>query len=480
MTPKPAIAAAAVALLIASFINAATAAAYEDLAALDDAALFSPNEQVYAPGLGPRWYAPGVAAAKAKRQGETALQCDADHHGCLEVGPAGADRCCSNDQYCYVGDDWIASCCGLGTTCGSCPAQTLQYCNSTVTSTSTIATSGTVTAVEQTSVTTGCCSKPCNISSFLCQAGFGSEAGVGPCCPYGASCATGGSCAYPASSTISTIVTPVPSGCTTSQISCPTGGGCCNIGSTCVESTISGTQVTGLCAANLTVVETGGLSEGARVGIGVGVAVGAAIVIGAITWFWITRRRKARSQGTLAGSGADGQPGRMDELSQPFVPPTYGANTDIASPSSGMGARPRPHETGLAYDYYGPDAIPGPYTDSSTVGDHRSTPGYSDRAVIGTYGYPNNPNDIVRPVELDAEARAARAELEEMGGAAGKKDKDNSTHDTSVTEAEGPFELVGSPPTSPPPMTAEEAEQRRSRGLSPSPEPHPNGQEGKK
>ncbi|KAI1140512.1 hypothetical protein F5Y05DRAFT_320193 [Hypoxylon sp. FL0543] len=481
MTPKRAITPAAVTLLIALFINASTAAAaaHENFAPLEDAALFSPNDQVYAAGLGTRWYVP---AGIAKRQDQTAQQCPASSHVCLEVGPAGADHCCGNEQYCYLDSDWSVNCCGLGTTCGPCPAQTLQYCNATITGTTTIATSGTVTAVETTSETSGCCAKPCSTSSFLCQQGFG-----GQCCPYGASCGTGGVCLFPGTSSISTIVTPIPSGCTTSQIACPTGGGCCNIGSTCVESTVSGTQVTGLCAANLTVVDTGGLSEGARVGIGVGVAVGAAIVIGAITWFWITRRRKARSARGGATQMADGADGQQDQttadLAQPLVRPWAGTNSDITSPSSGMVVRPRLHETGLAYGYYGPDAVPGPYTDSSTVGgtEPRSSPGFSERAAMAANRYPDNPNDIVRPVELDAPARAARAELADGGVDAGEKDKDNSTHDTSITEADqGPFELVGSPPTSPPPMTAEEAELRRSRGLSPSPEPQPDGQEEKK
>ncbi|KAI0143895.1 hypothetical protein F4776DRAFT_443975 [Hypoxylon sp. NC0597] len=473
MAPKPAI---AVALLIASLINTVAAAAFEGFAELNDAALFSPNDQVYGPGFGPRWYASGVPAGLAKRQDQTPQQCSADNHVCLEVGPAGADRCCSNNQYCYLDQNWSVGCCGLGTTCGPCPAQTIQYCNSTITSTTTFSTSGLVTAVEQTTVTSGCCAKPCSSSSFLCQSSFG-----GQCCAYGASCAMGGSCLFPGTTSISTIVTPIPSGCTTSQITCPTGGGCCNVGSTCVESTVSGTQITGLCQANLTVVETGGLSQGARVGIGVGVAVGAAIVIGAITWFWISRRRKAKSA-TLAGSGPDGQQNQMvDELREPFMP--GGTNSEITSPSSRMGARPPLHETGLVYGYYGPDAVPGPYTDSSTLGgsDPRSSPRFAYRAAMPATDYPDNPNDIVRPVELDTRAQAARAELGEGRLAAGETDRDNSTKDTSVTEADqGPFELVGSPPTSPPPMTAEEAELRRSQALSPEPEPQPKGQEEKK
>ncbi|OTA96477.1 hypothetical protein M434DRAFT_27887 [Hypoxylon sp. CO27-5] len=474
MTPKPTIVGA---LFIASLVDVAAAAAFENFTELGDGALFSPNDQVYRPGFGPRWYASGVPAGLANRQDQTPLQCTGANHVCLEVGPAGADRCCSSNQYCYLDENWSVGCCGLGTTCGPCRAQTLQYCNSTITSTTTLATSGTVTAVEQTTVTSGCCAKPCSTSSYLCQSIFG-----GQCCAYGASCATGGSCFFPDTTSISTIVTPVPSGCTTSQISCSTGGGCCNIGSTCVESTVSGTQITGLCQANLTVVDTGGLSQGARVGIGVGVAVGAAIVIGAITWFWISRRRKAKSA-TVTGSGPDGQQ-MADELREPFM---RGTNTEITTPSSRMGFRPPLHETGLAYGYYGPDAVAGPFTDSSTLGgsDPRSSPRNVNRATLPATGhpndpYPNNPSDIMRPVELDAQARAARAEAGESGVGAGE-DNHNSTKDASITEVDqGPFELVGSPPTSPPPMTAEEAELRRSRAISPEPEQQPKGEEGKK
>ncbi|KAI2469503.1 hypothetical protein F4781DRAFT_394397 [Annulohypoxylon bovei var. microspora] len=465
-----------VTLLIASIINAVVAAAYGNLTVLDDEALFNQPNEVYNPGFGPRYFENGMPPlptlwppVKAKRQ--TPGQCASGYHGCLEVGPSGSTECCRNDQYCFLDAAWEVKCCGIGTTCNSTCAETQLYCNATITSTTTINTLGTTTVVQQTSQSSACCGRACSSSSFLCQGNFG-----GQCCAYGANCISGGDCSFPASSTISTIVTPVPPGCTTSQITCATGGGCCNIGSTCTSSILP-TTTTLLCAVNLTVVDTGGLPEGARVGIGVGVAVGAAIVIGAVTWFWITRRRKAKSQrdgATLSGSGDQQQ---MENLREPFMP-YAGANSDITSPSSGMGMRPRLHETGLAYDYYGPNAVSGPYTDNSTIAatEARSSPGFSDRAAVTANGYPHNPSEIVRPVEMDGGQVAQAVELEQKRMAVAEKEA--APNDSSTEEIRGPFELVGSPGPgrTPSPVNTEEEEQR-ARAFSPSPPPPPEANE---
>ncbi|KAI1211691.1 uncharacterized protein F4807DRAFT_398602 [Annulohypoxylon truncatum] len=468
---------ATVILLIALLINVAMTATHGNLTLLDDAALNQPGE-VYNPGFGPRYFVngiPPVAAlwppVKAKRQ--TPRPCPSGYHGCLEVGSSGATECCRNDQYCFLDDAWEVKCCAFGSKCNSTCAETLLYCNETLTTSTTINTLGMTTIIQETSQTSGCCGRPCASSWFLCQQAFG-----GQCCQYGANCISGGGCSFPPTSAPSTLVTPVPSGCTTSQIACETGGGCCNIGSTCTSSVLPTTTLL-QCAPNLTVVDTGGLTEGARVGIGVGVAVGAAIVIGAVTWFWITRRRKAKSgRGGDTLSGPDGQ--RMENLREPFMP-YNGANSEITSPSSGMGMRPLPHSTGLAYDYYGPDAIRGPYTDGSTIAatEPRSTPGLSDRAAIVANRYPDNPGDIVPPVEIDSrEGEAPRGELDSSGMVA---EKDAASNGKPIEEHQGPFELPGSPAPSPPPMNGEEAEQQRTRAFSPSPPPPPeiNGQEGK-
>ncbi|OTB09002.1 hypothetical protein M426DRAFT_7031 [Hypoxylon sp. CI-4A] len=454
-------------LLAAQFINGAMAAAYENLAILDAAALFSEPNQAFDPGLGPRYFAkgmppvPAAPAGKAKRQ--QPFQCPAGKHSCLEVGPQGADFCCDNDEYCFLNATWNLQCCGIGTTCGSPCPESLLFCNNTVTSTTTTATSGTTEVVQLISTAAACCGRACSTSYFLCQTTFG-----GQCCEYGASCGVDGQCLFPASTSMSTLVTPIPSGCTTSQFSCPTGGGCCNLGSICT-STVDAAQSTSLgCVANLTVVDTGGLSEGARVGIGVGVAVGAAIVIGAITWFWIHRRRaeKSRREGeTMTGSMRDEQERAREDNMSPFIP--YAATSDITSPSSGV--RPRLHENGLVYGYYGPDAVDGPYTDSITAHgtEFRASPESSNRAATTvTDRYPNRPGDIVRPVELDTQLE--RAELGE---------KDYVANEKPVQVVQGPFELDNSPPMSPHLMDQEEAEAHRALGVSPSPDPSQQGKD---
>ncbi|KAI1104739.1 hypothetical protein F4804DRAFT_176387 [Jackrogersella minutella] len=392
MVPKSITLAAAM-LLVASLISIAMAAVYENFNVLDDAALFRPSDQVLNPGFGPRYYLGGMPAIpalppdKAKRQDQTPQPCAAGQHSCLEVGPEGASFCCGNDRYCFINSTWALQCCSLGFPCADdqpC-SESLLYCNKTLTSTTTITTSDKTTVLAQTTQASGCCGRPCSSSSFLCQSDFG-----GQCCPYGANCGSGSSCLFPASSTISTLVTPVPSGCSASQISCATGGGCCNIGSTCTSGVLA-TSTTQLCAATLAVVDTGGLSEGARVGIGVGVAVGAAIVIGAVTWFWISRRRKANSD--RAAEAANRYPGN-----------------------------------------------------------------------------PDNPGEIVRPIELYT--ATIRSELGEYGFSV--EDNDARVHrKPAMGEHQELYELFGSPGTSPQPLNPEEAEQRRTQG-GPFPPPPPS------
>ncbi|KAI1389889.1 uncharacterized protein F4822DRAFT_217523 [Hypoxylon trugodes] len=464
MASKCTIATLTVTLLIASLVNVSIAAAHANLGILDGVALFDQPNHAFNPGFGPRFYAtasPPIPAIPLYRRQESEVGHCTVGNSCLELGPAGADACCSDDRYCYLNTTWGAQCCSIGNDCkdqdSPCDEDHI-YCNATITSTTTIATSPSITALVQTSLLPGCCPRSCSTSSFLCQKGFG-----GQCCGYGEECRSGGSCFMPATTPQPTVATIVPSGCTTSQISCETGGGCCNFGSICTSSSLAAT-VTQLCVANLTVVDNGGsgLSDGARVGIGVGIAVGAAIIIGGVTWFWIHRRRVAKSR--------EGGPHEQ----RPFVP-QGGANTDITSPSNGMSTRPRIHETGLAHTYYGPDAVPGPFTDrtdSTTIQgtEPRSSPGFSERAM-NAHQYPENPGDVRPPVEMGTEERSP-AELGGVGFAVEKKNLLSS--DTPAREEfNGPFELYGSPGTSPQPMNPEEAEEHRTNGISPSPPPAP-------
>ncbi|KAI2779742.1 hypothetical protein F4815DRAFT_169561 [Daldinia loculata] len=466
--PHPTITAAAM-LLIAALVTTVGAAAYENLAILNHAALFPQSTGVYNPGLGPRQFVDGMPAipalplfpGKAKRQDQVA-QCSTGNHNCLELGPIGALWCCSNDNYCFLDQNWEPKCCGLGVSCGSPCAEDLLYCNGTATVATTVATSPTTTVLEQTSVTPACCGRACGSTSFLCQGGFG-----GQCCPFGASCGSDSKCLYPPTSSKSQI-TPVSSGC----IACSTGGGCCDVGSTCTSSLVSATSTAQLCAANLTVVSNNeGLSEGARVGIGVGVAVGASLIIGGVTWFWIHRRRVSKSRrdgGTLVGSGRD----ELD-LTGPFIPPGA-AMSDITSPSSRTGMRPRLHEDGLAYPYFGADAVPGPYTDredNSTPSraqgiESRSSPGFPDQTARAANRYPDAPGDIVRPVEL-ASQRETQVELGDDGSSISENVSVAGGAAAAKEEKQEAYELYGSPVTSPVPTTFEEAERHRAQEPSP-------------
>ncbi|KAI5861274.1 hypothetical protein GGS23DRAFT_160573 [Durotheca rogersii] len=463
------------AIIVAFIVSLADTALVPDrgrFGVIDDAPLFPDAD--YPPGMGPRYFVDLPVSAKpraARRQQSGA--CGAGNHTCLELGPLGEGLCCDNDAECIVLADWSVRCCPLGSCSAPCH-ETLRYCNITATETTTIATSGTVlTAVETTSLIPACCERPCSSSSFLCPQNLG-----GRCCPYGASCRVDGSCAAPldSSSSGSAVITPL--GCTTSQITCAEseGGGCCNTGSTCTSS-VSATETVVFCALNGTVVQTG-LSEAARAGVGVGVTVGAAIVIGALTWFCIRRRREAKSRNggsTLARGTRDG------DLVDEFI------ESEITSPSSGTGRRPRPHRTGLAYQYDGPDAVDGPYTDR----EGSNTPGRSLAAQLGSSlgrveqvgvpanHYPERPDGIVRPVEIDTGGRIIEGtgrtpaelgvtegdgEKSSVRGAAPAKDEDQEV-----------FELYGSPVPSPPPMSPSELEQHRAGTVSPSPLPEMKG-----
>ncbi|KAI8960963.1 hypothetical protein F5Y11DRAFT_245699 [Daldinia sp. FL1419] len=473
MTPHshPTIAAAAAILLIAALLTPVDAAAYENLAGVNNQALFPQSTIVYDPGFGPRHFVDGRPASpalpplrnRAKRQDQIA-QCSEGEHSCLEVGPLGATVCCNNDEYCFINSSWEAKCCSLGITCQSPCPEDYVYTNSTTTTTVTVATSPTATFAEETSLVPSCSPRLCGSTYFLCQQQFG-----GQCCEFGQKCISSGLCSVPPTSSPSPVP-PASTGC----ISCATGGGCCSVGSTCTSSIVAATSTAQLCANNLTVVHTDeGLPEGARVGIGVGVAVGASLVIGGITWFWIHRRRAAKSRdgGTLAGSGRDERDLRA------FIPP--GPVSDVTSPSSRMGMRPPLHEDGLLHEYYGPDAVAGPYTDrgdtsipSWTYGtEPRSSPEFSDQTARVANRYPDAPGDIVRPTELGATCKEARVELDDNGSV--KSDRAFTASRAAAAreeKQEEAYELYGSPVTSPVPMNSEEAERHRSQQPSPDPD----------
>ncbi|KAI8672729.1 hypothetical protein LRP88_02753 [Fusarium phalaenopsidis] len=299
--------------------------------------------------------------------------CGQGYHNCLDIGFA--DDCCKNDQYCYVNKDGDPKCCQIGSNCASenlCSKDaTRQYfCTRTVTR------SGTAVAQE------GCCDRKCpQTSLYLCPSDLG-----GNCCGFGSECRPDGKCASTKPASQTGLLTPVPSGCTTSQFKCADGAGCCDDGQVCTQ--VSGE---GYCAearptgSDVRVVDDnedggGGLSDGAKAGIGVGAVVGASIIIGGLTWLCLAKRRRRRETTTgESRTEGDGE--------------GTGTVRDGMTDVSGSQAR-----HGLTRDYFGPDAVAGPYTDPAISPTTATSPGM-DRAVpIQAHG----PGDIAAPVEIDS------------------------------------------------------------------------------
>ncbi|KAI1126424.1 hypothetical protein F5Y10DRAFT_211641 [Nemania abortiva] len=453
-------------LFIASRITPALGAVPR-FGAIDHAAIFPVDAAMPAAGIAPRTYAEGIPAVPAQlfsanprhllsghafnaRQ----AQCDPGSHSCVETGVTGASYCCPNDRYCYLDENWDTKCCALGIKCpGSVCNATQLYCNQTSTITAPLA-STPATSQEEGSVVTltstlsystyaACCNRPCGSASFSCEQLYG-----GLCCSYGNKCATGGSCiADPAPSTTA------PGGC---AVPCAQadGGGCCSSGSICSMSSISPATSTAVCVSNSTITDVSsskGLSTGAKAGIGVGVAVGAALIIAAATWVCIRKRQRRRTGTTGTNASAHemrqngGSDGRHKEagdqadslLAGPMTPWTYRSTFTEAS----AGGR-----------YFGPDAIPGPFTtdpddDRHPALDSRLATTPPTQVIPGDGAeFPFSPNAITKPVEI--------------GGIESQKEKDNDEEmgDGKLAHAEdedGPFELMGSP-GSPSPLSPDD------------------------
>jgi len=426
-------------------------------AAVEDAAILPFG----AAGIAPRWYAEGIPAIPAQplsrnpervfldgdsEEGEELwardiTQCGAGNHSCVELGPFGAQKCCDNDRYCYLNEDSEPKCCSIGIKCEDSPCEPDQrFCNETLTITTTIAVTdrpdtteiptgtnsgsghgGNITVLVTHSTVPGCCNRQCGTSSFQCESAFG-----GQCCANGNKCGDGSLCIgnMPASTStsISTIVSEIPPGCTAaSQFLCEAtdGGGCCDTGSICTFQSVAPATSSPVCSPDPNFADgdssSGALSSGARVGIGVGVALGAAVVIAAITWFCIYRRKKDRASksnvsahemrenggaagaaagagttGPRAGGGGRGGGGRgggggggglAGRLARgprnryslmTAGPPTPWTGRSEFSETSGptiSSARPPLHEHGRVYSYFGPTAIAGPFTERDEDGD---------------------------------------------------------------------------------------------------------------
>lgn len=313
----------------------------------------------------------------AKRAGS----CKEGNHPCEDTGFG--NECCSNDHYCYVSSEGGSRCCLIGS---NCPNDT--ECNSDsfqCTTTTTI--SGTSTEQE------GCCPRPCTATSqYLCPSGEG-----GKCCGYDADC-RGGNCIVTAKPSRSGELTPIAEGCTTRQYKCEDGNGCCDNDQSCTE--VSGA---GYCAAgrptetDLEFIDDeggsgGDLSDGAKAGIAVGAVVGAAAIIGIIVWMFLRKRREKRRAASAPSGGSDSQQRHEDAAGMT---------------ENSYSSRPQQTGRGLTQEYFGPAAVVGPYTETAGHGSNATSPG-PHRAMPS--GRPDNPGDIIAPVELDSEARTEEAQ----------------------------------------------------------------------
>lgn len=302
--------------------------------------------------------------------------------------------CCTNEQYCIVNSTWGVQCCALGSTCRSRCDTSHYFANTTMAVTTTLAVvtvenaaAETLTSSKTTTTFTTssvCSPRSCTSTHYLCASSFG-----GGCCPYGFDCASSGQCigtsstlsASSSTSSVSPLVTPLPSGCSAQgQTLCTagaeiSGSGCCDAGYACITvslslmcsptPTSSVSSATATAPGNVTVDHASGnssLSTGAKAGIAIGVIVAAAVGIGGLTWLCIKRRRDGRSTTTgnemrslppndnntpragAAGAYSDG-PGR----------PHFGSSGRNMSEPSGYA----PSSTQVSRDYFGS----GPYSD---------------------------------------------------------------------------------------------------------------------
>ncbi|KAK2934440.1 hypothetical protein FoTM2_005687 [Fusarium oxysporum f. sp. vasinfectum] len=313
----------------------------------------------------------------AKRAGD----CGSDHHNCLEIGFP--NDCCDNDSYCYVNRKGDPKCCPIGSNCSSdSPCSSNAYfCTRTVTR------SGTATAQE------GCCDRKCpRTSLYLCPSSLG-----GNCCGYNSECRAGGDCASTRPASRTDLLSPIPSGCTTSQHKCSDGAGCCDNDQECTQ--VSGE---GYCAqatpteSGVTIVDdsdssSGGLSDGAKAGIGVGVVVGASIIVGGLTWMCLRKRRQRTASRPSASGEGDGS---------------------------------------LTQDYFGPDPAAGPYTEQAS--SRVTSPGRTAAVPM----HAQSPGDIAAPVEIGSANRDGSDLLSPMSSP--------SIYQTPLSETiDGRFELYG-------------------------------------
>ncbi|KAK7989369.1 hypothetical protein PG989_009684 [Apiospora arundinis] len=418
------------------------------------------------PGFTPRYYAGGFPAYRLGGRQAAGLDCGdpTKSHSCGELGAQWESVCCSNDRYCFFGANWTAQCCSIGNKCGQCSPDQIQG-NLTKTSTfdSTKALISGATNTEPVVVQTwseqifesrACTPRKCAASEFQCPKSLGGRL---LCCLSGGLCAVG--------------VTPPPTGPVPTANGCPSknmfacaaslGGACCTNGQTCVVTNgVQGCegQPTSPPGTEIT-YNGGGLSQGAKAGIGVGVAVVAAVIIGFVTWFCLRQRRRARSSAYRSQQHRNHQYQSVGQAGGGAAGLGIGGTTEVMSEVSAP-SRTGPHRTGLVYEYFGPDAVAGPYTqqEDEFSPTTRETHGgmwdwFARRAAApappsaprAVPVQPQNPGDIAAPVELGSTDPDPHLKAMHKVQAAKTTPTPSVAPAPASTEQQAVFELWGSP-----------------------------------
>ena len=383
----------------------------------------------------------------------------------------------------------------------------------------------TITFGTQTTTTTtsGCCSRLCTkTSAFFCPPEPSAPDSTGGCCSYGSICGADRKCLPTStpSSSRSAVVTRAPPGCTQGQISCAAslGGGCCGDDKSCVLSddtaycapaTITPTA-SGLTPDDDRDSGSGKLSPGATAGVAVGVVSACGILVGAAWWLCVRGRRKRRSR--RRGGASDGGEGvSAGTGSAAHVRPRPAGVIGAIVGSAGAAGRDRAFSdatasdvpmsrSGMAHDYFGPDAALGPYSDLSPYPDEggngviaapggpnatTTTSGPPERRTGGVPLQPHGPGDIAVPVEIDSRVvrdGQAAAEVEATGlgiwGGNGRSRGGSAGSAAAAAASASPpgegavhrFELYGSSP--PPPAEVDGTERGVGSGGANTPSPY--------
>ncbi|KAI2640286.1 hypothetical protein GGS21DRAFT_410290 [Xylaria nigripes] len=384
--------------------------------------------------------------------------CQPGYHGCAEIN---ITDCCPNERYCFLDENWAPKCCRLGYKCPDAVCEPDQlYCNVTLTnalasptptSTGIRQQNKLVTSLVSYVTSASCCNRPCGESSYLCEAYYG-----GQCCPNGYHCGLSFSCVQdPVTSSSLPPVIPKPSACTDSQFPCSDGRGCCNIGSICTYMSGYAATSTPACVPE-PALSSRGLSSGAKAGIGIAAALGGSIVIVAVAWICVRRRRSLRSTGEPLptsemqhNAGANkmvggGRIGRARAAQNSIT----GAMTVLSDATTNFTSRTPSNDHGRSHSYLGPNAVAGPFTEGSastglgiTVASPTGMPP-SESGAGRPGGVPYNPDHIMRPVELGG--KEAQKGIIEEANCNTKYKMPNPDESPTVNV----YELMGSPGSS--------------------------------